>query len=154
MLVNILAVALGGALGAVGRYLVGVLVGSVGAEAAFWGVFPLSTFIANVVGCFAIGFLSVAFDGPFLGKDQARLFAITGIMGGFTTFSTFSLETVALFQDGAWGIAALNVALSLAACLAGVVLGRMSHRRYSRARNRPAFDAALAIHSVINDCNH
>ena len=125
MLVNILAVALGGALGAVGRYLVGVLVGSVGAEAAFWGVFPLSTFIANVVGCFAIGFLSVAFDGPFLGKDQARLFAITGIMGGFTTFSTFSLETVALFQDGAWGIAALNVALSLAACLAGVVLGRM-----------------------------
>lgn len=126
MLLNVLAVAGGGAIGAVCRYLVGVLVGRVGADAAFWGAFPLSTFIANVLGCFVIGFLSVAFDGPLAGKDQARLFAITGIMGGFTTFSTFSLETVTLFQDGAWGMAALNVVLSLAACLAGVVLGRMA----------------------------
>lgn len=126
MLLNIFAVAGGGAVGAVCRYLVGVLVGRIGSDAAFWGAFPLSTFIANVLGCFAIGFLSVAFEGPYAGKDQARLFAITGIMGGFTTFSTFSLETVTLFQDGAWGMAALNVALSLAACLAGVVLGRVA----------------------------
>lgn len=126
MLVNIIAVAGGGAIGAVCRYLVGVLVGRVGADAAFWGAFPLSTFLANVLGCFAIGFLSVAFDGPYAGKDQARLFAITGIMGGFTTFSTFSLETIALFQDGAWGMAALNVVLSLSACLFGVVLGRLA----------------------------
>ena len=126
MLCNICAVALGGALGATGRYLVGVGVGRFGASLQMLGGFPLATFIANFAGCFLIGILSVVFAGEL---NQARsvwkLFAVTGVMGGFTTFSTFSLETVMLAQNGAWGMAALNVALSLTACLAGVILGRM-----------------------------
>ncbi len=125
MLASILAVAGGGAVGATCRYILGLGVARIGQSMSFWGSFPLSTFLANLIGCFAIGVLSVAFDGPYAGKDQARLFAITGVLGGFTTFSTFSLETVTLFQDGAWGLAALNVALSLTACFAGVVAGRM-----------------------------
>lgn len=125
MLANILAVAGGGALGAVCRYLLGIGIGRIGGDAPLWGAFPLSTFLANFIGCFAIGVLSMAFEGALSGRDAARLFAITGIMGGFTTFSTFSLETVALLHDGAWGMAALNVCLSLGACLAGVLAGRM-----------------------------
>lgn len=124
MVLNVLAVAGGGAIGAVCRYLIGLAVGRIGSEVAFWGMFPLSTFLANAIGCFAIGLLSSAFDGPLSGRSELRLFAITGIMGGFTTFSTFGLETVTLFQDGAWGMAALNAVLSFAVCIACVVVGR------------------------------
>lgn len=129
MLANFCAVALGGALGAVGRYAIGLAVASAGAAGGLSWLcgFPLATFLANALGCFLIGMLSVLFDeGP--GREQAswRLFAITGVMGGFTTFSTFSLETAALATDGAWGMAALNVTASLVACLAGVVAGRMA----------------------------
>lgn len=125
MLCNVLAVACGGALGAVARYLLGLAVGALGSQASIWGAFPLSTFLANALGCFLIGMLSVAFDGPLAERSELRLFAITGLMGGFTTFSTFGLETVSLFQDGAWGLAAFNALASLAVCIACVVVGRL-----------------------------
>ncbi len=97
MLGNIVAVAVGGALGATGRYLIGLGVPALCAMLHIAGEFPLSTFVANFLGCFAIGVLSVLFDeGPWHNASSWRLFAITGILGGFTTFSTFSLETVAL----------------------------------------------------------
>lgn len=134
MLANVCAVALGGALGAVARYMVGLGVAAWGPAAALGG-FPLATFIANVCGCFLIGVLSVFFAGESMqGKDAWRLFAITGIMGGFTTFSTFSLETVTLAQDGAWGMATVNVVVSLAACLIGVVIGRLVATAFAGAR--------------------
>ncbi|WP_417753522.1 fluoride efflux transporter CrcB [Slackia sp.] len=122
-MLELCAVALGGALGAVGRYAVGLAVAALAPE-AFLGGFPVATLIANVLGCFVIGVLSALFEGPFAGRDHVRLFAVTGVLGGFTTFSTFSLETVQLLESGAWGMAGSNAAVSLGACLAGVMAGR------------------------------
>lgn len=113
-------VAIGGALGSAARYACSL-------AAARWvgAGFPWGTLFVNVAGSFAIGVLAalVATDGrPLLGAD-ARTFLIVGVLGGFTTFSSFSLETFELARGGALGAAALNVALSLVLCLAGVWLG-------------------------------
>ncbi len=113
-------VALGGALGSVARYAV-----SLGAARWLGTGFPWGTLAVNVAGSFAIGLLAalVASDGrPALGAD-ARAFVTIGILGGFTTFSSFSLETLTLARSGALGAAAANAALSLAACLVAVWLG-------------------------------
>lgn len=125
MFMQLCAVAAGGAIGAAGRYLIGLGVPAAAATFHMPGDFPAATFAANFIGCFVIGVLSVLFDGgPWDGKPCWRAFAITGILGGFTTFSTFGLETVALIEKGAVGMAAANVGISLAACFAGVVAGR------------------------------
>ena len=113
-------VALGGALGSVARYAV-----ALGAARWLGAAFPWGTLIVNVTGSFAIGLLAalVAADGrPALGND-ARAFVIVGILGGFTTFSAFSLETLTLARSGALGAAAANAGLSLVSCLAAVWLG-------------------------------
>ena len=113
-------VALGGALGSVARFAV-----SLGALRWLGTGFPWGTLLVNVAGSFAIGLLAalVAADGrPLLGAD-ARAFLLVGVLGGFTTFSSFSLETLELARVGALGAASLNVALSLVLCLAGAWLG-------------------------------
>jgi CrcB protein len=87
--------------------------------------FPWGTLLVNVTGSFAIGVLAalVTSDGrPALGTD-ARAFLIVGLLGGFTTFSSFSLETLNLARSGGLGAAGANAALSLTLCLAGVSLG-------------------------------
>jgi CrcB protein len=115
-----LAVALGGALGSVARYAV-----SLGAARWLGAGFPWGTLIVNVAGSFAIGVLAalVTADGrPALG-DGTRAFLMVGILGGFTTFSSFSLETLSLARAGAWGAAAGNASLSLLLCLGAVWLG-------------------------------
>ncbi len=115
-----LYVALGGALGSVARYAV-----SLGAARWLGAAFPWGTLIVNVAGSFAIGLLAalVTADGrPTLGSD-ARAFVLIGILGGFTTFSSFSLETLNLARTGALGAAAANAGLSLALCLGAVWLG-------------------------------
>jgi CrcB protein len=113
-------VALGGALGSVARYACsGLAVRWLGAG------FPWGTLFVNVAGSFLIGVLAafVIADGrPALGPD-ARAFFMVGILGGFTTFSSFSLETLNLARDGALGAAAANVLLSLVSCLVAVWLG-------------------------------
>ena len=113
-------VALGGALGSVARYAFsGVAVRWLGAG------FPYGTLFVNVTGSFTIGLLAalVASDGrPLLGAD-ARAFLLVGVLGGFTTFSSFSLETLNLARSGALGPAILNVAGSVVLCLAAVSLG-------------------------------
>jgi CrcB protein len=117
---NYLYVALGGALGSVARYAV-----SLGAARWVGAAFPWGTLIVNVAGSFAIGLLAalVTADGrPTLGTD-ARAFVMIGILGGFTTFSSFSLETLNLARAGAVGAAAANAGLSLMLCLAAVWLG-------------------------------
>lgn len=125
MAFNILAVALGGALGATLRYLAGIGVAYAQGDASAIYPFPVATFLVNVLGCFIIGLLSIAFAGD-LNSSQARwkLFAITGVCGGFTTFSTFSLETVQLFDSGAWGVGILNVVITLLICIAALLAGR------------------------------
>ena len=108
-------VALGGALGSVLRFWLGALIGTK-AGAPFWG-----TLAVNVIGSFLIG-LASSFEkgGP---SDFTRHFVMIGIMGGFTTFSSFSLQTLELFQKGSAPLAFANVALSLVLCLLGVWVG-------------------------------
>lgn len=108
-------VALGGALGSVLRFWLAGLVAQ-RAGAPFWG-----TLAVNVIGSFVIGVLaSTRADGP---TDMTRYFLMVGVLGGFTTFSTFSLQTVELLQKGSTGLALANVALSVVLCVGGAWLG-------------------------------
>lgn len=117
-------VALGGMIGATGRYGVWRLAARVAPEAAF----PWATFAVNLIGSFLLGFLLTRWDfrdpsaGPAL-----RGFLAVGILGGFTTFSTFAFETVELLRSGHPGVAIANLTaqlgLGLLACWGGVVLG-------------------------------
>lgn len=119
----LLLVALGGALGASARYGVAVASGKLLADR----VWPWATLVANVLGCAAIGFaLAMVRDGSL--GPQARLFFVTGILGGLTTFSSFGVETFALAESGRWGLAVLYVAVSVAAGLAALWVAFSVHR--------------------------
>jgi CrcB protein len=113
-------VALGGALGTTARYwLSGVVARSVGET------FPWGTIVINISGSFVIGFFG-ALTGPdgrwFVGSN-ARQFVMIGICGGYTTFSSFSLQTLNLANDGEWVRAGANIGLSVALCLIAVWVG-------------------------------
>ena len=116
-------VAVGGSLGALSRYGVGL--------AAAWLLgrgFPWGTLAVNLAGSFLIGLVqSLATEGLVLGED-ARLFLTSGVMGGLTTYSAFSYESVRLVEHGAWTSASLNVVLTTAACLALCYLGLLTGR--------------------------
>jgi CrcB protein len=111
-----LAVALGSALGGVARHGI----------ARLWpmvpGAWPVATMSVNIAGSFAIGLLA-ALTARDSG-ETARLFWMTGVLGGFTTYSAFALETVTLASAGAAGRAALYVAATVALCLVAAVAGR------------------------------
>jgi fluoride exporter len=111
-------VALGGAIGSVTRYLVGVAIqGRSGLD------FPVGTLLVNVSGCLLLGFLiRYALATPAI-TPEVRALLTTGLCGGYTTFSTFSYETVALVEDGDWRRAALYVGLTVAGSILGVMLG-------------------------------
>lgn len=123
MLTNSLAVALGGALGSLGRYWLAELLAALGLTD-----FPWATLLANVSGSFVIGFIATLTgpDGRLLVAPEWRLFWLVGICGGYTTFSSFSLQTLTLAQGGAWARAGANIALSLVLCLLAVWLGRVA----------------------------
>jgi CrcB protein len=113
-------VALGGALGSVARYgCTGLLVRFAGA-----GI-PWTTLLVNVSGSFVIGVLAalVTADGRPLVAGDARAFLMVGVLGGFTTFSSFSIETLTLARAGAWAAAGGNVVASVVLCLGAVWLG-------------------------------
>lgn len=76
------------------------------------GSFPVGTLVVNVIGCLIIGLLTVLFTGPMLIREEYRLALLVGLLGGFTTFSTFAYETVMLTDSGQFGLAALNLLLS------------------------------------------
>ncbi len=114
---TILQIAIGGALGAVLRYL------CVSAVA-----FPFGTALVNVLGCFVMGLALVWLMES--GTDHARFapLVMTGLLGGFTTFSAFSLDTLRLFEAGQVGTAAAYVLGTVALCLVGVVVGALLAR--------------------------
>lgn len=111
-------VALGGALGALARYGAGRLV-----TLFFDSPFPWGTWTVNILGCFAIG-MTVPLLGQLGGADQTRLFLVVGFLGSFTTFSTYSLDTIALWGNGYGGLALLNAVGSLVVGLIFVAVGR------------------------------
>jgi CrcB protein len=113
-------VALGGALGSVARFWVNDLVLAKTGSSFPWGIL-----IINVTGSFLIGIFA-AFtdpDGRILASPSVRQFLMIGICGGYTTFSSFSLETLKRLQDGDWFYAAANIVLSVVLCLLAVWLG-------------------------------
>lgn len=118
MLIPVLHVALGGALGSVLRFTV-----TLGAARLFGGAFPFGTLAVNVIGSFAMGFCAIL-AAPYL-----RPLLMTGILGGFTTFSAFTLDALTLWEREEPGLAAAyvlgSVGLGLAALIAGVMVARM-----------------------------
>jgi fluoride exporter len=110
---SIVLVFFGGGLGSVARFLMVTVIDG------RWPIgFPLATLLVNVSGSFAIGLIAGLTDHK--GWQQ---FLMVGIMGGFTTFSSFSLQTLRLAQDERWGAASLYIALSVACCLLGTWAG-------------------------------
>lgn len=116
MIQTLLQVAIGGALGAAARYLT-----NVGAMRLLGPGFPWATVAVNVAGSFLMGVLVVALAH----RDAMRLapFLMTGVLGGFTTFSAFSLDALTLWERGQTGLAAAYVAGSVAVSLAAIVAG-------------------------------
>lgn len=89
--------------------------------------FPIGTLVVNIVGCFVIGFFAALTrpEGGLLVSPIIRPAVMIGFLGGFTTFSSFALQTLALIGDGEWGYATLNVVLSFALCMAAVWIGQI-----------------------------
>jgi len=115
-----LLVFLGSGAGGVLRYWLGGLI------AAAWGpTFPLETLVINVTGCFAIGFLATVIDGPLLVRhaDDLKAAVLIGLLGGYTTFSSFGRETMGLLHDGEYFRAGLYIVLSVAVGLGAVWVG-------------------------------
>lgn len=121
---TLIAVALGGALGSTARYLLAGWFQQRAAGARGWlALFPAGTLAVNLIGCFAIGFLAALFQERLAGDPAIRTFALVGVLGGFTTFSTFGLETFALARGGNLALACGNVGASVALGLVGVWAG-------------------------------
>jgi CrcB protein len=121
-MVKYFMIALGGALGTLARYYMGNL------DYRFSnGVFPISTLIVNVTGSLAIGFFWGIFDRTTV-PPNVRSFLLIGVLGGYTTFSTFSLETFNLMRDGEYRIALISAALSVVLSVGAVFLGYIASK--------------------------
>lgn len=123
----LLFIGAGGALGAIARYLTSTLAYSL-ADVGF----PFGTLLVNFVGCLLIGFLGAGFDGPTYVREEYRLAVVTGFVGGFTTFSAFGIETLALWNQGQKHLVVANILLNNGLALAGVWVGyRLGERAFS-----------------------
>ncbi|MCW5722012.1 MAG: fluoride efflux transporter CrcB [Devosia sp.] len=119
-----LLVGVGGAIGSMARYGLGMIIGRL------WPAgFPLATLLINILGSIGMGvFVGVMARLLPPGQGELRLFVAVGLLGGFTTFSSFSLDAIVLLERGELANAALYVALSVVVCLAGLYLGLLISR--------------------------
>ncbi len=121
---RVLLIALGGAIGTALRYLMSIL-----AARWFGAEFPYGTLIVNLSGAFIIGFVQELGTETVLIPDNVRLFLTTGMMGGLTTYSAFSYETVRLMEAKAWSQAWINIVVTTTICLClcflGIAVGRL-----------------------------
>ncbi|MDD5552786.1 MAG: fluoride efflux transporter CrcB [Candidatus Omnitrophica bacterium] len=121
-MLRFIIIALGGAIGTLARYIMG------GLDYRFSsGVLPISTLAVNATGSLAIGFLWGITD-RFAISPNIRLFIFIGVLGGYTTFSTFSLETFNLMRDGEYRIAIINVVLSVVLSIGAVFAGYIASK--------------------------
>jgi CrcB protein len=121
---RLLAIAAGGAVGATLRYLVAGLVHRISGASFPWG-----TLTVNILGCFVLGLLGTAIAGPLLMREELRLGLLVGLLGAFTTFSTFGWETMMLLSNGRWALATGNLLLSNGLGLLAVFCGyRLAQR--------------------------
>ncbi len=119
---HLFAIALGGSIGAVFRYLV-----SKNIQTIYNQILPLGTLSVNVIGSFLIGFLFFLFDTVIVSRD-IRSFITIGFLGAFTTFSTYSLETINLFKDGEIKLGISNLVLNNLLCFIMVFFGMITSR--------------------------
>ncbi len=117
---NYLWVAIGSALGGMARYWCSGIAARLIGESFPWG-----TLIVNVLGSFVIGAFAAlsAAEGPFLIRPELRLFVMVGLCGGYTTFSSFSIQTFTLWREGQWLWAGANTVLSVVLCLFATWIG-------------------------------
>lgn len=121
---QVLAIGIGGAIGSLLRFWMSDWVHTFAGRG-----FPYGTLTVNVLGCLAIGVLFVLFTEHFSDNTVLRAGLLIGVLGGFTTFSLFSIETFGLMEQGAYIKAALNMVLSLVLCVGGTWLGIMLGRQ-------------------------
>ena len=114
---KIIAVGLGGFLGAVGRYWISGLAQKLSDR------FPLGTLSVNLLGSFILGLLATLFLEKMIVNQELRLFLLVGLLGAFTTYSTFSFETLNLMRGGEWMFAGLNILANLVGTLIAVWAG-------------------------------
>jgi len=121
-MLNYIWVMAGGALGTGARFWISGFIAERAGES-----FPLGTLVVNISGSFVLGLFAGLTDpeGPVLVSPRFRQFFMIGVCGGYTTFSSFSLQTLDLARDGDWMKALLNTGLSFGCCLAAVWLGRV-----------------------------
>jgi CrcB protein len=129
---NVVLVFVGGAVGSVARYLVATW-----AAGRFGSDFPRGTLIVNLVGSFLIAVILEASLRSGWISAPVRLFLTTGVMGGFTTYSSFNYETLRLFEEGPPALALLNVTLTFLGCLAAGLLGLASVRALAHLATGP-----------------
>jgi fluoride exporter len=135
LLTQYLVIGLGGALGSMLRFGLASAIDMKMVKAGGL-VFPLGTIVVNVTGCLVIGFIATvsSTEGRIFLSPLTRQFIMIGILGGYTTFSSFSLQTLVLAQGGQFWAAAANVVLSVVLCLVGVWLGAALAQSFNQLR--------------------